>query len=552
MADLAALLNHAVARHRAGARAEAAAAYRAVLAQAPEEPNALHLLGLLLCEDGAAEAGLALIGRARERHPTVAAIAFNLGNVLLKLERPAAALAEYDAAVALDPGFASAWRHRAQALLALDRAAEALPSAEAGLALAPHDAGLHVQRGLALQALGETAAALASLDAALALAPDDPEVHAQRAAVLFDQGAWPQALAGFEAALDLQPDHVFTLYNLARAHQELGRPQQALPYYDRALQAAPGHAPSAWNRQMCHLLMGDYRHWPDQWGEPLRTPRRTMAMPRWSGDSLAGRRILLHIDHGLGDTLQVCRFVPRVIESAAQVVLEVQAPLVRLLRRSFPATVIAQGDWHAPVHCHRNLMDLPGLFGVTLGTLPGRIPYLRAEPAAWRERLAGLPGRRIGLVWAGAAREGDIRNLRMDRRRSMPAHTLAPLAGMAGIHLISLQKGPPAGQAGAIPGLIDWTGALQDFADTADLVAGLDLVISVDTSTAHLAGALGVPVWLLNRFDPCWRWGLERDDSPWYPNLRQFRQTRPGDWDSVIGRVIQALREPASPHRARA
>ena len=534
-------LHHAVALHQSGVRDQAAAAYRDVLALAPDEPNALHLLGLLLCEDGAPDQGLSLIGRARALHPDVAPIAFNHGNVLMKLDRADEAVAEYQAALRLAPEDVAAWHNLARALLEIDRTEEALDAAEAGLALEPLMPGLHVAHGLALQRLDQPEAALLSLAAAQALAPADPEVHAQRACVLYAQGDWPATLNSFAAALALNPDHVFTLYNLARVHHEMGDPQTALQIYDRAAVADPGHAPTLWNRQMCRLLAGDYSRWPQRWSIDPNAPSRPFVMPKWDGTSLAGRRILLHVAQGLGDTLQFCRFVEQIAAEADQVVLEVQPPLVRLMRRSFDVQIIAQAEPHRPVDWHCDLVELPGLIGLTWDSIPARIPYLKADPSPWRARLNALPGRKIGLVWAGAARLGQRANTRVDRRRSMTAARLAPLSHVPGLHLISLQKGPPADQAGDIPGLIDWTDELDDFADTADLVAGLDLVISVDTSTAHVAAALGVPVWLLNRFDTCWRWGLGRDDSPWYPGLRQFRQAAPGDWGGVIARVIAAL-----------
>jgi hypothetical protein len=196
------------------------------------------------------------------------------------------------------------------------------------------------------------------------------------------------------------------------------------------------------------------------------------------------------------------------------------------------------------------LMHLPWAFGTTVSDVPAAVPYLAADAAAvarWRARLADLPkaagGRSVGLVWAGGRRAADPLSVRIDRRRSMPLAALAPLGGVAGVSLVSLQKGPP-GRDAVPAGMVlhDWTGELEDFADTAALIAALDLVISVDTSVVHLAGALGRPVWLLDRYDCCWRWLRERADSPWYPTLRRFRQAAPGDWAGVVARVVEALR----------
>jgi hypothetical protein len=243
------------------------------------------------------------------------------------------------------------------------------------------------------------------------------------------------------------------------------------------------------------------------------------------------------------------------IAAAAMTVLEVQAPLVRLLSR-LPGVmaIVTRGNRLPAFDLHCPLLSLPGAFGTTLDTIPAVTSYLAADPALaadWRERLAGLDGLRVGLVWAGGQRLGP-RLAAVDRRRSITLDTMAPLGEVSGVNFISLQKGEPAVQAASPPrglALHDFKTDLHDFADTAALVEGLDLVISVDTAVAHLAGALGKPVWLLNRFDTDWRWLLNRDDSPWYPTLRQFRQPAPGDWNSVIRGARDALQRLAAGDR---
>jgi hypothetical protein len=231
---------------------------------------------------------------------------------------------------------------------------------------------------------------------------------------------------------------------------------------------------------------------------------------------------------------------------AASVTVEVQAPLRRLAGTLAPgARVVGQGE---PVAEHDEavpLLHLPWAFGTTLQTIPGGVPYLAALPhevARWRARLAALPGRKIGLAWAGDPRPENRAAHRVDRRRSLPLAALAPLGRVPGLSLVSLQKGP-AGTQGVPPGMVlhDWTAELADFADTAALVEALDLVVSADTAPLHLAGALGRPVWLLNRYDSCWRWLRDREDSPWYPTLRIFRQQGPGEWGGVVERVTAAL-----------
>lgn len=262
---------------------------------------------------------------------------------------------------------------------------------------------------------------------------------------------------------------------------------------------------------------------------------------------LAGRTLLVHAEQGFGDTLQFCRYLT-LLPAEARVLVAVQAPLIRLLRTLPRAvTLLHQGDVLPAIDLHCPLMSLPLAVGTTLETIPAAVPYLSAEPeavAAWRRRLAPLPGWRVGLCWAGDPRPHLPGAHAVDRRRSLSLAAFAPLASVPGVTFVSLQKGPPAAQAVAPPPgltLHDWTGELEDFADTAALVAALDLVITADTSVAHLAGALGKKVWILNRFDACWRWLMERTDSPWYPTARLFTQTVPGDWDSVIAAVTQAL-----------
>jgi len=281
---------------------------------------------------------------------------------------------------------------------------------------------------------------------------------------------------------------------------------------------------------------------------------RDFALPLWNGEAIGDRVILLHAEQGFGDTLQFCRYVPR-MPDGAKVVLEVQRPLVGLLSR-LPGitTIVARGETLPRFDLHCPLMSLPRAFGTTLETIPGTTPYVAADPrraVSWRERLAGLDGLRVGLVWAGSRRSGP-ELLAVDRRRSIGLETMASLGEVPGVSFISLQKGEPGAQSGNPPrgmALQDFTAKLRDFEDTAALIDGLDLVISVDTAVAHLAGALGKPVWLLNRFDTCWRWLLNREDSPWYPLLRQFRQPSSGDWNTPMRAAQDALQRLAAGDR---
>jgi hypothetical protein len=287
--------------------------------------------------------------------------------------------------------------------------------------------------------------------------------------------------------------------------------------------------------------------WPAGWQEydwRWKTPDLSKAwrgfpQKQWLGEPAEGRTLLIHAEQGFGDTLQFCRYTPLAAARGLRVILEVPGPLVRLLR-CLPGVdrVVERGEALPDFDLHCPMLSLPLAFGTTLSSLPGAVPYLHADPeltAAWRARLAAvdIQGPRVGLVWAG--NPGKV----ADARRSLPADRLAPLF-VDGAHFVSLQKNGPATPAD-LP-LTNFMGEVADFADTAALVANLDLVISVDTAVAHLAGALGKLVWVLDRFDPCWRWLAGRRDSPWYPTLRLYRQPTPGDWAPVLAEVLRDLR----------
>jgi len=270
-------------------------------------------------------------------------------------------------------------------------------------------------------------------------------------------------------------------------------------------------------------------------------PPHRIAQPEWRGEPAAGQRILLHAEQGLGDTLQFVRYAPGVAARGLQVTLEVQAPLVRLLQ-NLPGVgeVVAAGNPRPEFDLHCPLMSLPLAFATDLDSIPADVPYLFPTSnllSCWGECLPPRGGVRVGLVWAGNRGHGDVRHHFIDRRRSIDPALLAPLAEVVGVTWVNLQH-----DATALPfPMTDPMAAICDFADTAALVAQLDLVIGVDTSVVHLAGGMGKPVWMLSRFDGCWRWMHGRHDSPWYPTMRIYRQTAPDDWRPVVARLATDL-----------
>jgi hypothetical protein len=340
------------------------------------------------------------------------------------------------------------------------------------------------------------------------------------------------------------------LNNLARLASWELRLGEAMRLLDAALAARPDFPAARWTRAMARLQAGDMPGgWDDfeaRWSLPEVGPGPAIPRPVWDGTPLAGRRLLLQPEQGLGDTIQFARYAPLLAARGGTVVLGVQPPLQRLLRslEAPGVTVVACGEVLPPIDCYLPLLSVPRVLRQGLGDIPAAAPYLVAEPAAvarWRRRIGAACGGAlaVGLVWAGNPRHIN------DANRSLPPAQLAALAAVPGVRFFGLQCGPGRAVAPPLPEMVDLAAGLDDFAETAAVLAALDLLISVDTAPLHLAGALGRPAWALLPAVPDWRWLLGRVDSPWYPSLRLFRQPRPGDWAAVIAEVGVALRRRA-------
>jgi tetratricopeptide (TPR) repeat protein len=577
--------------YQRGDPAQAVGRINLALKRSPNNVQALNNRGNALSALKQFKEALASYDRAIVACPDFADAHSNRGNALKELRRFADAVAAYDRAVALRPDYAEAHSNRADALTAVGRFADALAACDRALMLRPNFAEAHANRGNALHRLGRFAEALTSHDQALALRPDYAEAHSNRGNALHELKRFAEALESYDRALALRPDYAEAHSNrgnalqelkrfdeavasydralaqhadLAEAHSnrgnaltELARFEEALASYDRAQAARPDFADAHFNEGMCRLLIGDLpRGWEKaewRWGtEQLRNGKRNFSQPLWLGaDAIAGKTILLHAEQGLGDTIQFARYAPLVAARGARVVLEVQRPLRELMRSlSDTVQIVAAGEPLPDFDLQCPLLSLPLAFKTRLETIPAHIPYLSAtadKTRAWSKRLRPREKPRVGLVWAGNPRKELPGANRIDGQRSIAFDRLTPLFQVEACELFSLQKGDEAVRQlrdGEWRGrVVDHTDDLHDFSDTAALIANLDLVISVDTSVAHLAGALGKPFWLLNRYNTCWRWLLDRDDSPWYPTARQFRQDARRDWDPVITRVVAALRD---------
>ena len=571
-----------VLAYQGGRLEEALGLIDAAIARNPADPGFHSNRGLVLADLRRGAEALASYEQAIALQPAFAEAHSNRGNALRELGRPEDALASYDRALALRQDYAEAWSNRASVLVELGRLEEALTACERALALRPDFAEALSNRASALADLGRADEALAACDRALALRPGFAEALANRASVLWRLGRHAEALDGADAALALDPGDADAWSNRGAALAALDRPQEALASYERALALRPDHA-EAWsnhgtalaaqhrleearasygralalrpdhaearfNLASLELLTGDYaagwRDYEFRWRSRRSTsPRRAFSQPQWHGETLAGQTLLLHAEQGFGDTIQFCRYAPLAAARGARVVLEVQPALLPLLA-GLPgvAEVLSYGSPLPPFDLHCPLLSLPLAFGTTLETIPAPHEYLHSDPARaarWAARFAGVAGRRIGLVWAGNL------SAAVDRQRAMRFATLRPLLD-ADVMFYALQKDVPdldRADLAAVPRLDNLGPDSLDFADTAAAIAQLDLVITIDTAVAHLAGAMGKPTWVMLRADPDWRWLLGRDDSPWYPSVRLFRQRTPGDWDEVVARVRAALAE---------
>ena len=536
-----------------GRREEALTSFDRAVALAPDYSISHYHRANVLATLGRLDEALVALDRAIALRSDYAEAHDGRGNVLHALGRLPEALASFDRAIQLEPGQAISHSNRSNALRELRRPAEALESCDRALALGPDCVEAHNNRGNALQALGRPLEALASFDRAIALDPAYATAYSNRGNALQTLGRAAEAVESCDRAIALEPDGFRAHNNRGIALHALGRLAEATVSYDRAIELQPDFANAHWNQSLCRLLMGDFemgwKEYESRWQPACDAPRPLhFPRPLWLGkEDLRGRTILLHAEQGLGDTLQFVRYAPLVARLGARVLLLCQSPLRSLFSGMEGVTAVYDSIDALPnFDCHCPLLSLPLAFKTDLARIPAAIPYLYADPARagyWKERLAG-DALKVGLVWAGSPRDDDLNAKLVDRRRSMSLAQFAPLAGVPGVRFVSLQKGPPAEQAGHPPArmtLADYTGELNDFADTAGLVSGLDLVISVDTSVVHLAGGMGKPVWVLSRFDCCWRWLLDRDDSPWYPSARLFRQGSPGDWATVVERVAEAL-----------
>ena len=539
-----------IALARRGNRSDAEASFRQAVALRPGFAHARNNLGNVLKEQGKSDEALACYEEAVRTKPDLADAHNNLGNLLRERKAYPEAVEACRRAVALRPNFAEASNNLGGALMRQGKTAEAVLAFQEALRLRPDFVEALNNLGGALAELGRLEEAADCLRRSRRLRPDDVEALKGLANVLRELGQVEESAALCREAVRLRPDDPGVHGSLGLALGELGQPREALACHEEALRLEPDRQETRRNRALVWLALGDYeRGWPEyewRWGGK-ELPHRRFPRPAWDGSPLDGRTILLHAEQGLGDTLQFIRYAPLIRDRGGRVVVACQRPLLRILA-SCPGIeqLIAQGDPVPAFDVHAPLLSLPRLFGTTPGNVPANVPYLAADPdlaERWRRELEPLPGFKIGISWSGSA------SYRRDRMRSIPLARFAPLAELPGVQLISLQKGPGRDQIRPVASrwpLTDLGARLDEitgaFMDTAAAIANLDLVIACDSAIAHLAGALGAAVWVPMSSVPDWRWPPDREDTPWYPTARIFRQAVRGDWDEVFRRIVEAVR----------
>ncbi|MBO0717090.1 MAG: tetratricopeptide repeat protein [Rhizobiales bacterium] len=542
-------LSEAVVLHRQGRLREAERIYARMLKAAPDHFDALNLLGAVKLQQGEFGEAQRLFSAAIKANPRIAAAWCNLGQAQYGLKRPADALQSFDKARALAPEDVDILYQHANALLAVDRSREALAELAVVLARKPQHFEARLNSGLAHAKLDNQDRALADFDAALALVPQHPVAHFNRGVVLIKLGRYAEAVAANERAVAAASDYVAAWLNRGMALAQLRRFEEAIASYGEVLARRQDNADAHFNRALALLTIGDYRagfadyEW--RWRRTGAPAQKNRGRRLWLGEfPLHGKTVLLHAEQGLGDTIQFARYAPLVAAQGAKVVLEVPPELKSLLSRLEAVTaVVARGEAPPPFDVHCPLGSLPLASKTELPVVPAQqMPYLSANQAhlqKWSTRIEQLPRPRIALAWSGNPAHDN------DRNRSIALATLMPLLE-ARASFISIQRdvrSSDAAQLAATTQLTHLGGELADFDDTAAVLSLCDLLITVDTAPAHLAGAMGRPVWILVPFAPDWRWTRDGEKTPWYPTARVFRQSALADWDGVIARVAAVLQE---------
>jgi tetratricopeptide (TPR) repeat protein len=545
------LFSYAVSLHDSGRVKEAIALYKQLLNQFPNSSEILTPFGIALVQFGSLSEGIKLLEKSLEISPDQPTAYFYMGNILYSLKRFDEALLNHDQAIALKSDFAEAYCNRGVVLSELERFDEALLSYDQAIILKPGGAETYYNRALALNELKRSDEAILSYDQAISLKPDYAEAYSNRAHTLITLKQFNEALVSCDRAIALNTNLAEAYNNRGVALCELKRFDEAVLSHDQAIALQPNFAKAYWNKSWIKLTLGDYKlgwelyEW--RWKSPLKKYVREFLEPLWLGDSsVSGKTLLIYAEQGFGDVIQFCRYVLMAKDLGANIILEVQPPLVLLMSTlNDDIIIVEKGESLPDFDLQCPIMSLPLAFKTAVESIPASIPYLFCDPnkqKIWKERLGVKTKKRIGLVCSGAVIHKD------DMQRSIPLHLFRSLLNLPfEFHLLQkeIRSGDEAFLA-EFPSIKTHQENLIDFSDTAALIKEMDLVISVDTSVVHLAGALGCPVWVLLPWKPDWRWFLDRTDSPWYPTATLLRQPEMGNWESVVTDVCQRLSDQES------
>jgi Flp pilus assembly protein TadD len=545
--NVAAYTNLGTACLEQGRAAEAETWFRQATLIRPDLADGHRLLGTALETASKWKAAETAFRDALRLQPGLAECHYRLARVLKRQNQLAPAEAAYREAVRLRPDHVDGWNNLGVLLADQGRHADAEPCYRAAVRLQPNNPELHNNLGVALVGLERLDDAEASYREALRLQPDNAAAHNNLGNCLRQHNRLEDAAASLREAIRLKPSYAEAHNNLGIVLAHSGKIAEGMARYDEALRLRPDYPEAHLNRSLALLSTGDFaRGWAEyewRWKMPTIKPPK-FKQPRWDGSPLAGRTVLLHAEQGLGDTIQFIRYASLLQALGGRVVLDCPVPLVELAA-SCPGVsqVVARGSALPPFDVWATLLSIPGLLHTTLETIPAAIPYVKADPERvryWQQELASVPGLRVGISWQGSKQH------RGDRVRSVPLTRFASLAKTGSVRLLSLQKGLGTEQlaeaAAAGWEVLDYGSRTEaSFADTAALMLNLDLIVTVDSAVAHVAGALGLPVWVATPYAADWRWLRHREDTPWYPTLRLFRQPVPGDWDIVFQRLSGAL-----------
>jgi tetratricopeptide (TPR) repeat protein len=552
--------NHGVLLQEVGQFDEAIKSYDKALSTRPDYIEAYSNKAIIYRSFGDLESGLACLDKALAINNSFAEGHCNRGLILQGLKRYDEAIASYNRTLELKPDYVEAMNNRGVILKDLGKFAEAMASFYVAISVKKDYPDAYSNLGLVFQEINQPDAAILQYTKAIALKEDFAEAYFNRGVTLQKMQNYDAAIQDYQAAIAKKKHFAQPHNNLGVIFHELQQLELSVSHFDQAKEHLGTLPDASWNRSLVLLTQGNYLEgWKEyEWRRKASKSgvlkNRVFLKPLWLGkESIENKTILVVSEQGLGDTLQFCRYVPMLAKLGAKIIFEVQKPLVNLMKdlegvSGMTTTGIEPAE---PYDYYCPLMSLPHVFQTTLETIPSSTPYIPVDPIKtqyWANKLGEKDKMRVGLVWSGGFRPDQPEVWATNDRRNLPLQKLTALQGID-VDFYSLQKGDPAeselievqknGWNG--PNIINYASELTDFTDTAALIENLDLVIAVDTSTAHLAAALGKPTWILNRFDTCWRWLQEREDSPWYQSVRLFRQKKQSDWDEVLGSLKQEL-----------